>query len=86
MAKLSSYKSLFISMSVATVVSIVYVSLQKDIPKWFTVDETLQNLLSELVPFVGIANLSMQFGMTSWSLIGAQGKYKLATWVSCISR
>ena len=27
----------------------------------------------------------MTFGMECWSLIGAQGKYKLATWVSFIS-
>lgn len=85
MAKLSSYKSLFLSMSVASVVSLVYISLQKQIPAWFTVDETLQALLVELVPFVGVANLTMQFGMTSWSLIGAQGKYKLATYTSLIS-
>jgi len=85
MAKLSSYKSLFLSMSVATVVSIVYMSLQNQIPGWFTIDETLQSMLAELVPFVGVANITMQFGMTSWSLIGAQGKYKLATWVSLVS-
>lgn len=85
MAKLSSYKSLFLSMSVATVVSIVYMSLQNQIPGWFTVDETLQAMLAELVPFVGVANITMQFGMTSWSLIGAQGKYKLATWVALAS-
>jgi multidrug resistance protein, MATE family len=85
MAKLSGYKALLMSMLVASIVSIVYFSLQDRIPQWFTVDPTLQAMLRELVPFVGVANLSMQFGMTSWSLIGAQGRYKLATWVSFIS-
>jgi MATE family multidrug resistance protein len=85
MAKLSGYKALLMSMLVASIVSIVYFSLQDRIPEWFTVDPTLQAMLRELVPFVGVANLSMQFGMTSWSLIGAQGRYKLATWVSFIS-
>jgi Na+-driven multidrug efflux pump len=85
MAKLSGYKSLLLSMTVALVVSCVYISLQNDIPAWFTVDKTLQAMLTELVPFVGVGNSTMQFGMTSWSLIGAQGKYKLATWVSFIS-
>jgi hypothetical protein len=42
-------------------------------------------MLAELVPFVGMANLTMTFGMQCWSLIGAQGKYKLATWISFLS-
>ena len=85
MARLAGYKALFLSMSVALVISIVYLSLQYRLPTWFTNDETLQSMLSELVPFAGVANLTMQFGMTCESLIGAQGKYKLATWVSFIS-
>lgn len=72
-------------MSVATIVSIIFTSLQSHIPRWFTVDKMLQELLAELVPNVGVANIAMQFGMTSWSLIGAQGKYKLATWISSLS-
>lgn len=63
MAQLSSYKSLFLGMVVASIVSIVYFSLQNDIPAWFTDDETLQSMLRELVPFVGVANLTMTFGM-----------------------
>lgn len=86
MARLSGYKALFLSMTVAAVISIVYMSLQYRLPAWFTKDETLQTMLSELVPFVGVANLTMQFGMTCWSLIGAQGKYKLATWVAFVSK
>lgn len=85
MAQLSAYKSLYISMVVAIVISIVFFALQQSIPAWFTQDETLITMLSELVPFVGVANLSMTFGMQCWSLIGAQGKYKLATWISFIS-
>lgn len=84
-ARLCGYKALLLSMSVATIVSLIFVSLQNRLPAWFTVDKTLQAMLLELVPFVGVANLTMQFGMTSWSLIGAQGKYKLATWISFIS-
>ena len=85
MARLSAYKSLLLGMIVASVVSAVYFSLQHKIPGWFTSDETLQAMLSELVPFVGVANLTMTFGMQCWSLIGAQGKYKLATWITFVS-
>lgn len=85
MAKLSAYKSLLLGMLVASAVSIFYFQMQDHIPAWFTSDETLQSMLSELVPFVGVANLTMTFGMQCWSLVGAQGEYKLATWINFIS-
>eukprot|EP00545_Synedropsis_sp_CCMP1620_P006902 CAMPEP_0119010986 /NCGR_PEP_ID=MMETSP1176-20130426/5378_1 /TAXON_ID=265551 /ORGANISM="Synedropsis recta cf, Strain CCMP1620" /LENGTH=723 /DNA_ID=CAMNT_0006963739 /DNA_START=46 /DNA_END=2220 /DNA_ORIENTATION=+ len=85
MAKLSAYKSLLLGMMVASIVSAIFFSLQDRIPAWFTSDATLQAMLAELVPFVGVANLTMTFGMQCWSLIGAQGKYKLATWISFFS-
>lgn len=84
-AKLSAYKSLFLGMVVACAVSFFYFCMQNHIPGWFTADETLQRMLQELVPFVGVANLTMTFGMQCWSLIGAQGNYKFATWVSFLS-
>jgi MATE family multidrug resistance protein len=85
MAKLSGYKALLISMSVATIVSTFFLSLQDRIPGWFTVDPTLQAMLRELMPYVAVGNFSMQFGMTAWSVIGAQGRYDLATRVSIVS-
>jgi multidrug resistance protein, MATE family len=85
MAKLSAYKSLFLGMVLASLISILYFALQDQIPAWFTSDTTLQTMLAELVPFVGVANLTMTFGMQCWSLIGSQGKYKLATWIKFVS-
>jgi Na+-driven multidrug efflux pump len=84
-AKKSAYKSLFLGMVVASMTSLVYFLLQDQLPLWFTTDETLQAMLQELVPFVGVANLTMTFGMQCWSIIGAQGCYSLATWVNSIS-
>jgi Na+-driven multidrug efflux pump len=84
-AQRCAYKALSLGMLVATVISVLYFCLQSRIPAWFTPDATLQAMLEELVPFVGVANLTMTFGMQCWSLIGAQGKYKLATWISFIS-
>mmetsp|Transcript_920 Transcript_920/g.1132 ORF Transcript_920/g.1132 Transcript_920/m.1132 type:complete len:717 (+) Transcript_920:41-2191(+) len=85
MAKICAYKTLFLGMTVACIISFVYFSLQNTIPALFTDDTTLQKMLSELVPFVGVANLTMTFGMICWSLIGAQGNYKMATWIDIIS-
>ena len=84
-AQLSAYKALLIGMIIAVITSIIYFLLQDKVLGWFTHDETLIAMLHELVPFVGVANISMTFGMQCWSLIGAQGKYKVAMWVSFIS-
>lgn len=59
LAQLSAYKALLIGMIIAVITSIVYFSLQDSVPGWFTHDETLIAMLKELVPFVGVANLSM---------------------------
>merc|ERR1711966_437491 len=56
-----------------------------DLPTWFSSDETIQRMLSELIPLVGFGNITMCFGMVSWSLVGAQGRYRLATLTSMIS-
>ena len=59
LARLAGYKALLLSMLVASVVSILFFLLQNSIPKWFTVDETLQGMLREVVPYIGVGNLTM---------------------------
>ena len=82
MAKMSSYKALFMGVSLSFFVTSIIFIFGEDLATWLTPDETLQNMLNELIPMIGIANIFMVFGMISWTLIGAQGRYKLATTVS----
>lgn len=84
MAKLSAWKSLFISMCLALTVSVLLFVLMPYIPGMFTDDETLQNMVHDVLPLIGIGNILMVFGMVSWSLIGTQGRFKLATMVSAV--
>ncbi|GFH46031.1 hypothetical protein CTEN210_02505 [Chaetoceros tenuissimus] len=84
MAKLSAWKSLFISMCLALTVSALLFVLMPYIPGMFTDDETLQDMVHDALPLIGIGNILMVFGMVSWSLIGAQGRFKLATMVSAV--
>lgn len=84
LAKYSAEKSLCIGLIVSCIMAILVLSLQSSIPVWLTNDETLQSLLSELLPLVclGIAVLSV--GSTSWSILCAQGRSHLATSVCAI--
>jgi MATE family multidrug resistance protein len=85
MAKTSSYKSILFATILSGFVSIIFFSLSNELPRWFTTDPTLQRMISELVPLVGIGNVTMTFGMVCWALVGAQGRYGLATFVSFVS-
>ena len=83
-AKRSTWKSLFLSTWLAIFMSSVFFFCIGLIPGWFTDDETLQRMIIKMLPLVGVGNILMVFGMVSWSLVGAQGRYKLATCVSAV--
>jgi MatE len=78
-ARLSSYKSLMISTFVSFFITSILYMCGEDLPKWFTNDPVLQHLLKDLLPMFGIGNASMCVGSMSWTLLGAQGRYQLAT-------
>jgi len=81
-SKLSSWKTLFLSTILAVILSSTLFILSPYIPRWFTNDATLIEMVAEQLPLIGFGNIFMVFGMTSWALIGAQGRYKIATLVS----
>ena len=45
----------------------------------------LQEMVMDAIPLMILGNMLMVFGMISWDLVGAQGRYKLATGVSLVS-
>ncbi|KAL7557534.1 hypothetical protein ACA910_019315 [Epithemia clementina (nom. ined.)] len=83
-ARYCAHKSLLVSVVVAIVCSLPIYLLSSKIPAWFTKDETLQFLFKELIPYVCIGNVTMMFGSVSWTLLGAQGRYGLATAMGCV--
>ena len=83
-APMSAWKSLFLSSVLAIFITVILFICSDDVPGWFTKDETLQKMLISTIPLVGMGNILMVFGMVSWSLVGAQGRYGLATKVSAI--
>lgn len=78
-ARLSAYKSLMICMFTSLFLTSILYTCGEDIPIWMTNDPTLQHLLTDLLPMFGLGNASMCLGTMSWTLLGAQGRYRLAT-------
>jgi len=82
-AKKSAYKSIFIAFTFALFSTSVLFILGTDIPTWMTTDPTLQNLVAELIPLFGIGNIALTMGTMAWTIVGAQGRYRLATAIGC---
>jgi len=79
LARLSSYKSMFLASTLALIVTSAFLAMSNVLPTWLTSDETIQDMLTELFPIVALGNITMNIGMVCWALIGAQGRYRLAT-------
>jgi len=83
-AKRSAWKSLFLSSILAIIITSVFFICGDNLAGWFTQDDTLQEMVNSTIPLVGVGNILMIFGMVSWSLVGAQGRFRLATTISAI--
>lgn len=79
MAYISSQKSLLLGTIFACFITSVFFIIGDTLPIWFTTDPVLQHMIKDLIPLVGIGNITMTFGMMCWAIIGAQGRYRLAT-------
>jgi Na+-driven multidrug efflux pump len=78
-AKMSAYKCIYLGFFMAMFLSAVLFILGDEIPSWLTNDVTLQRLLGDLIPLFGIGNIGLTLGTISWTAVGAQGRYRLAT-------
>lgn len=78
-AKISSYKSIFFALITSFIVSMCCILLHGIIPAWFTPDPTIQKMLRDMIPLIGLANMCIAFGMVSWALVTAQGRMQYAT-------
>lgn len=80
-AKISSYKSLYIGLFATIVITSGLFIAGDQIPTWMTSDNTLKYMIADLLPLFGIGNIALSIGSISWTLVGAQGRYRLATLV-----
>lgn len=85
MAQISAYKSILLSVCVSLFFTSILFIVGENLTIIFTSDATLQNLIAELLPLLGVGNIFLTAGCVSWSLVGAQARYRLATLVALVS-
>lgn len=78
-AKTSAYKAIFLAIFAAVFMTSLLFIGGEDIPTWLTTDPTLQRMTAELLPLFGLGNIALTVGTVSWTIVGAQGRYRLAT-------
>lgn len=84
-AKLSAYKSLCIAILLASVLASLLWTSANYLPSWLTEDSKLQSLVGNTLPILGIGIISLTIGGLCWTIVGAQGRYRLATAVVCFA-
>lgn len=81
-AKYSSEKSVLMGVVASTIMSILLGFLQSTIPRWLTKDFTLQRLLEDMIPMLGLAVATLSHGSICWAILCAQGRSHLSTAVT----
>mmetsp|Transcript_9195 Transcript_9195/g.19801 ORF Transcript_9195/g.19801 Transcript_9195/m.19801 type:complete len:1228 (+) Transcript_9195:94-3777(+) len=79
MARYSVYKSIWMGMLSAILFSIAIYVLRSEIPTWLTNDPLLRDMIESSMALVALGNATMSFGSLAWTVVGSQGRYRLAT-------
>jgi Na+-driven multidrug efflux pump len=82
-AKYLSYKSLWIGLLWAGLVSVVLCIFQKEIPRLLTPDDLLQELLAELIPTLCLSHFASGIAVMSDTMLYAQNRFSVATALAC---
>ena len=78
-AKSCAWKTVLLGFEIAVFSTALLYIIAENIPSWLTPDPTQQKMIYETLPLLGVGQISMNSGIMCWSVIGAQGRYRLAT-------
>ena len=72
-------------MILSGIISILITSVSNDIPSWFTEDETLNEMIKDALPLLGLGVFPLGITAVLWEIIGAQGRYgyTMVVYFSC---
>lgn len=80
-ARQAAHKALFWGVASSVLVAVLLASISSVLPCWISSDVTLQLMLRELLPQLCIGLAVLSFGTLSWSILCAQGRASLATFM-----
>jgi Na+-driven multidrug efflux pump len=79
-ARIISLKVVFLGAIQAFCFSSIFLMIGPNLSVWLTSYSILQNMFYQLVGVTAVANLTMTFALTCWSLVGmGQGRFGIAT-------
>jgi len=77
---------IYMAVTQAVIITSIYYMSGQYLAILFTTDPTIQYLMNNTIVPIGFANIIMAFSQIVWSLVGAQGRFRLATFVMFFSR
>ena len=85
LASRSAYKSLIIGLSVGTALAFAYYGLLGNYVFKLLDYDNIGAEMTELIPLLCLCSIVMTIGMLGWALLGAQGRVRIATFVSMVT-
>jgi len=85
-ARKLSYSILYIGLVQSLLITSALLMGGRRLSMLLTTDNTMQHMMDDAMTLLGFANVTMSFSQVGWSLIGAQGRFRLATSVMFFSR
>jgi Na+-driven multidrug efflux pump len=82
-AKVVAYKSLFYSFCISVFTSTLLILIRKPLIERFTQEETLYEMVDDLVALLCTGNMIMSLGSGCHAILGTQRKAKFAALISC---
>lgn len=84
-ASRSAYKSLIIGMSVGTALAFAFYGLLGSYVFELLDYDQIGAEMTQLIPLLCLSSIVMTIGMLGWALLGAQGRVRLATFVTMVT-
>jgi MatE len=84
-AKRSAHKSIYMGVFLSLFLTSIVFMAGDNIATWFTSDPALQHIIVDLIPLFGLGNVTLTVGTICWTLLGSQGRYRLATIVAILA-
>lgn len=85
-ARKLSFSVLYLGLVQSLLITSALLMSGRHLAMLLTTDNTMQHMVNDAMTLLGFANIAMSFSQVGWSLIGAQGRFRLATSVMFFSR